>query len=329
MTLVVNNLTVAYGDVHALTNVSLSVERGEVCALMGRSGSGKSSLLRAAAGIVPMSSGTIRIGNRDISTLPIHERRIGLMFQSYALFPHLNVAENISFGISKDSGRDHRVSELLEMVDLTGFEERSVADLSGGEQQRVALARTLAPSPDVLFLDEPLGSLDTALRQALLADMGAIFATMDIPVIYVTHDPDEAFAIADSITVLDNGAVDAQGPPSSLWIAPPTVTTALLLDRESVVDAADLPAPVRGTRTGTVLVPTEAVQLAEAESRNVINATVRHVVFAGLTSRATVQCGNATLTLDTTANLSRDQRIDLIIDSTAVISLTNQRVLPS
>ncbi len=325
MTLAINDLAVAYDDIDALTDVTLNVERGEIRALMGRSGSGKSSLLRAAAGIVPISSGTIHIGDRNMTTLPIHERHIGLMFQSYALFPHLNVADNIAFGISKDSGRNCRVAELLEMVDLTGFEGRAVGDLSGGEQQRVALARTLAPSPDVLFLDEPLGSLDTALRQALLADMGDIFATMDIPVIYVTHDPDEAFAIADSITVLDDGTVDAQGPPHSLWTAPPTVTTALLLDRESVVDAADLPASVRGTRTGPALVPTEAVHLADAESESGIgiNATVRHVVFAGLTSRATVQCGNATLTLDTTTQLSRDQRIHIVIDTTAVTSLAN------
>lgn len=324
MTLRIDNLAVKYGEVVAVDGVTLIVERGEVRALMGKSGSGKSSLLRAVAGIVPVSSGTVDIGGRNVTELPTHERRIGLMFQSYALFPHLSVAANVAFGVSKLPNTDRRVAELLDMVDLAGFEERPVGDLSGGEQQRVALARTLAPSPDVLLLDEPLGSLDTALRQALLADMGAIFAEADIPVLYVTHDPDEAFAIADSITVLTStGTVDAEGTPRSLWTTPPTAMTARLLGRESVAVATELPETIAGNLGGPVLVPTEAVRLAQtdAAATDRFEATVLQVVFAGLTSRATVLCGKATLTLDTTADLARGQRVQIAIDATAVIPL--------
>lgn len=325
MTLSIDKLTVRYGEVVAVDGVTLTVERGEIRALMGKSGSGKSSLLRAAAGIVPSSSGTVTVGGRDITDLPTHDRRIGLMFQSYALFPHLSVAANVGFGISNLPDTDRRVAELLDMVDLAGFEERPVGDLSGGEQQRVALARTLAPSPDVLLLDEPLGSLDTALRQALLADMGAIFTAAGVPVLYVTHDPDEAFAIADSITVLsDAGTVDSEGTPQSLWTTPPTAMTAQLLGRESVAVAADLPETIAGDFSGRVLVPTEAVRLTQTDiaPTDRFDATVLQVVFAGLTSRATVQCGKATLTLDTTADLARGQRVQIAIDVTAVVRLT-------
>jgi thiamine transport system ATP-binding protein len=326
MTFAVRHMSVQYGDAEALTDVTLEVEAGEICALMGHSGSGKSSLLRAAAGIVPISSGTVSIGARNVTALPTHERRIGVMFQSYALFPHLNVAQNVSFGISTEVDRDHRVDELLNMVDLAGFQGRAVGDLSGGEQQRVALARTLAPTPDVLLLDEPLGSLDTALRQTLLADMGDIFSTMAIPVVYVTHDPDEAFAIADSLTVLVGGVVDAAGSPQSLWAEPPTVATAQLVGRESVVDAADLPAAMGGNKTGSVLVPTEAVRLAASTDGQLndagttsVTATVLRTVFAGLVSRATIRCGDAALTLDTTADLKRDQEIRITVDTDAIV----------
>jgi thiamine transport system ATP-binding protein len=326
MTFAVRHMSVQYGDTEALTDVTLEVEAGEICALMGHSGSGKSSLLRGAAGIVPVSSGTVTIGARNVTKLPIHERRIGVMFQSYALFPHLNVAQNVSFGISTDVDRDHRVNELLNMVDLAGFQNRAVGDLSGGEQQRVALARTLAPAPDVLLLDEPLGSLDTALRQTLLADMGDIFSTMGIPVVYVTHDPDEAFAIADSLTVLLGGIVDASGTPRSVWEEPPTVATAQIVGRESVVAAADLPAAIGSDKTGSVLVPTEAVRLAASADDQLdddrtatVTATVLRTVFAGLVSRATIRCGDAALTLDTTADLKRDQEIRITVDTESII----------
>ncbi len=329
MTLTIENLSVTYGDVPALTNVNIKVEPGEICALMGRSGSGKSSLLRAAAGIVATTAGTISVGDRDVTNLAIHERRIGLMFQSYALCPHLNVADNVAFGIAKHPDRGPRVAELLALVDLTGFETRAVGDLSGGEQQRVALARTLAPSPEVMFLDEPLGSLDTALRQTLLTDITSILATMNIPVVYVTHDPAEAFAIADSITVLHRGVVNSEGPPRVLWTTPPTAVTARLLDRESVVEAATLPPVIRGDNTGTVLVPTEAVELLAVDPpktwdapADALEATVRHVVFAGLSSRATVQCADAMLTLDTTRDLTRNQKVYITVDAAAVTGLS-------
>jgi thiamine transport system ATP-binding protein len=219
-------LVVRYGERTALDAVDLTVSPGEIVSLLGPSGSGKSSLLRAVAGLEPPAGGHIWFDGRDIGAVPTHERGFGLMFQDFALFPHRDVGENVAFGLrmrgAGASAMTARVAEVLELVGLPGVERRSVNQLSGGEQQRVALARALAPQPRLLMLDEPMGSLDRSLRERLPTELRAIFLRLGLTVLYVTHDQEEAFSVADRTVILRSGRVEADGTPQVLWSRPPS-----------------------------------------------------------------------------------------------------------
>jgi thiamine transport system ATP-binding protein len=217
MGLSLENVTVRFGDVTAVDAVSLSIPRGEVFALLGPSGSGKSSLLRAIAGLEPCT-GEIAFDGESVMRVPPHKRRFVLMFQDGQLFPHLDVAGNVGYALriagvsTRASGAtrppiQQRVAELLELVGLAGFERRRVTDLSGGEQQRVALARSLAASPRLLLLDEPLSSLDRELRERLAGELRDILRATGVTTVLVTHDHDEAGVIADRIGILDAGRI--------------------------------------------------------------------------------------------------------------------------
>jgi len=191
-----------------LEDINLSVSRGEILCLLGPSGSGKSTLLRIIAGLEKPESGRLFWDDADIMDLQAYERNFGFMFQDYALFPHMSVRENVAFGLEmKGLAReliDKRVREVLKMVEMADFLERNVTDLSGGEKQRVALARAIAPKPQLLMLDEPLGSLDRTLRDQLIMELGSVLQQLETPVIYVTHDQEEAFSIGDRLAVLHN-----------------------------------------------------------------------------------------------------------------------------
>src|SRR5262245_25100752 len=250
-------VTVRYGERTALRDISLAVLPGELVSLLGPSGSGKSSLLRAVAGLERPTTGVIRFEGRDITDLPAHARGFGLMFQDYALFPHRDVAGNVGFG-PRMQGWDEarvqaRVAEMLELVGLPGTERRPVSQLSGGEQQRVALARALAPGPRLLMLDEPMGSLDRALRDRLPIELRAIFEQLGVTVLYVTHDQEEAFGVADRIVILSDGRIEADGSPQELWSRPPTEFTARFLGFRNVV-AARVRAGVAETASGRLAV---------------------------------------------------------------------------
>jgi ABC-type Fe3+/spermidine/putrescine transport system ATPase subunit len=207
-----------------LSGVSFTIEARETVCLLGASGSGKSTLLRMIAGLEKPESGQILWDGRELSSLPSHQRNFGLVFQDYALFPHLTVAENVAFGLKmRNLPRDEielRVTASLEQVNLDGFANRSVTDLSGGEQQRVALARALAPRPRLLMFDEPLGALDRSLRDRLLEELRGILHESGIPAIYVTHDQEEAFAIADRIGLLHAGQIEQIGTPADVFASP-------------------------------------------------------------------------------------------------------------
>lgn len=222
--LAVRNVTKAYGAVTALREVDLDVATGEVVAVLGPSGCGKSTLLRVIAGLERPDSGAVFWDGTDVTGVPAHARRFGLMFQDYALFPHRSVAGNVGFGLRMSGWTadqiDARVAETLELVGLSGAGHRRVDELSGGEAQRVALARTLAPSPRLLMLDEPLGSLDRTLRERLIVELGDIFARLDSTVLYVTHDQEEAFTIADRVAVMRAGDVVQVARPEDLWTDP-------------------------------------------------------------------------------------------------------------
>ncbi len=221
-----HHVTKVYNGRAVLEGISFSVARGETVCLLGPSGSGKSTTLRLIAGLEEPDVGDILWAGESLLGVPPHERRFGLMFQDYALFPHMTVWDNVAFGLRMQGLSrveiERRVREALARVNLLDFARRRVTDLSGGEQQRVALARTLAPRPRLLMLDEPLGSLDRALRERLLEDLRHILAEEDIPAIYVTHDQEEAFAIADRIVLLHQGRVVQEGTPEAIYRQPAT-----------------------------------------------------------------------------------------------------------
>ena len=222
--IVVSDIHQQYQGKPLLEGISFSLEDSETICLLGASGSGKSTLLRIIAGLETPVSGKVFWNDHDLGSVPAHKRRFGLMFQDYALFPFLNVAENVAFGL-KFQNLDpkeikDRVSEVLDSVELEGFEKREVQNLSGGEQQRVALARALAPRPRLLMLDEPLGALDQNLKEHLLTVLRRILKSNPVPVIYVTHDQDEAFALADKVLILNEGRIMNSGTPQELWTNP-------------------------------------------------------------------------------------------------------------
>jgi ABC-type Fe3+/spermidine/putrescine transport system ATPase subunit len=219
-----------YENQPLLSGVSFTVEAGETICLLGASGSGKSTLLRIIAGLETPESGQVLWKGSNMAAIPAHQRNFGLVFQDYALFPHLTVAENVAFGLkTQNFPRDEikqRVTGSLEQVNMSGFGNRRVTDLSGGEQQRVALARALAPRPRLLMFDEPLGALDRALKDHLLEEIRGILHESEVPAIYVTHDQEEAFAIADRVVLLHEGDIVQAGTPAevsshpvSAWVA--------------------------------------------------------------------------------------------------------------
>lgn len=220
----IESVTVRFGDLPALDQVSLEVTKGEVVALLGPSGSGKSTLLRAIAGLDPIDSGAIAFDGVNLDGIPPHERRFGFMFQSFALFPHLTVNGNVAFGLRMQNAPEaeimNRVTEVLSWVGLGRLANRRVDRLSGGEQQRVALARTLAPHPRLVMLDEPVGALDRRLRERLVEDIALLLRRENTTALYVTHDHDEARVVSDRIAILREGRVVQTGRYEEVAAAP-------------------------------------------------------------------------------------------------------------
>jgi thiamine transport system ATP-binding protein len=251
----VTGLEVSFDGTVALGGVDLTVADGEVVCVLGPSGSGKSTLLRAVAGLETPAAGRIAWDGADLAGVPPHRRRFGLMFQDHALFPHRDVLGNVAFGLRMQrrpaSEVDAGARAALARVGLAGFEHRRVRELSGGEQQRVALARALAPEPRLLMLDEPLGSLDRALREQLAAELRELFVRLSLTALFVTHDQDEAFALADRIVVVRAGRIEQVGPPQEVWRAPATEFVARFLGFANVVDAFAGPDGIR-TPWGTL-----------------------------------------------------------------------------
>ncbi len=236
----VRNIVKAYEGKPLLRGISFSVAQGETICLLGASGSGKSTLLRMIAGLEFPESGQFLFNQIDLAQTPPHLRDFGLVFQDYGLFPHLNIFDNVAFGLKMRNVPAEtikpRVAEMLELVNLQGFENRKVTDLSGGEQQRVALARALAPSPRLLMFDEPLGALDKSLKEDLLNQIRIILHKTKIPAIYVTHDQDEAFTIADRILILHDGEIIRDGTPDEVWNHPNSVHAARMLGMGNIIE---------------------------------------------------------------------------------------------
>ena len=250
-----------YENQPLLSGISFTVKMGETVCLLGASGSGKSTLLRIIAGLETPKSGKVLWGGTDMASVPVHERNFGLMFQDYALFPHLTVAENVAFGLKMQNlPQDQvklRVTASLEQVNMSGFANRSVTDLSGGEQQRVALARALAPRPRLLMFDEPLGALDRALKDYLLKELRGILHESGVPAIYVTHDQEEAFAIADRVVLLHDGRIVQAGTPADVFAHPASKWVANFLGLGNVLDGKWLRSGQVETRLGVLEVDCE------------------------------------------------------------------------
>jgi iron(III) transport system ATP-binding protein len=327
----IRNLVKRFGSFTALQNVSLDVYRGEFVCFLGPSGCGKTTLLRAIAGLDPQDEGTIEIAGRDVSKLPPAARDFGIVFQSYALFPNLTVASNVGYGlVNRKTSRketDTRVQELLNLVGLSDQAKKYPVQLSGGQQQRVALARALATSPGLLLLDEPLSALDARVRLRLRDEIKALQRRVGVTTIMVTHDQEEALAMADRIVVMNQGVIDQVGLPAEIYRVPATPFVADFVGSMTFIDAevagsdrlrigaleitcADAGRFAQGTPVRLGLRPEEVrVRNLDGSTPNAIDATVTSLDFLGPFCRAQLkpsQAPEVTILADFSANLMRD-----------------------
>jgi 2-aminoethylphosphonate transport system ATP-binding protein len=311
---------VAYGRgkkaTNALTDFNLRVAPGETVALLGPSGSGKSTALNALAGFVRPTTGSVRLGARDITDLPPAKRGIGVVLQSYALFPHMKVSDNVAFGLNAQrvprGEITERVTEALDMVGMTAYAKRLPRELSGGQQQRIAIARALAIRPKVLLLDEPLAALDAQLRQSMLAELQRLKEALpDTAMLYVTHDQSEALALADRIVVMNNARLVDVDTADNLWKRPPTSFTAAFLGGANLIPctvgrvigtsalvtfarktaSAVAPQPAVGRMDwapeskALLCIRPHALQIVSLGDRDAVRATVNAAVWRGATTR--------------------------------------------
>ena len=318
----IQGVTKRFGETPALDDVTLRIEEGELFALLGPSGSGKTTLLRAIAGFVDPEAGTISIDGDTMHHLPVHRRDIGMVFQHYALFPHMSVFDNVAFGLAvrhvARSETAERVREMLALVQLEGFEGRRPGQLSGGQQQRVALARALITRPRVLLLDEPLGALDKRLRRQMQVELRQIQREVGITTVFVTHDQEEALTLSDRIALLDAGRLVQSGPPQAVYERPATVFAADFLGDANFFTArvggdgrllaswgrelVGVEAPDGAAGDVTLAVRPEKLRITRAgepepDGANGLSGTVTSVLYAGSTITYRVACGDVVVTV--------------------------------
>jgi putative spermidine/putrescine transport system ATP-binding protein len=285
-----NNVSKHFGDVVAVDGVSLDIADGEFFSLLGPSGSGKTTCLRMIAGFETPSSGEVRLHGVDVSGLPPYDRDVNTVFQDYALFPHMTVADNVGYGLMVRkvalNDRAGRVADALEMVHLDGYADRKPSQLSGGQRQRVALARSLINRPSVLLLDEPLGALDLKLRQAMQIELKSLQRDVGITFIYVTHDQEEALTMSDHLAVFNQGRIEQVGTPLEVYESPINAFVAGFVGMSNVI-SGDLAARLTGS-PGSFTVRPEKISIANGSGPPggvTVDGFVEEVVYLGMYTR--------------------------------------------
>jgi iron(III) transport system ATP-binding protein len=352
----IENLSLSYGETEVLKGIDLTIEPGEFFAFLGPSGSGKSTLLRAIAGFGPAPGGRILIGGDDVTSLPPWKRNVGMVFQSYALWPHMTVGKNVAFGLEerKLPKREiaERVEAALDLVGLTEFADRRPSQLSGGQQQRVALARTIVIEPRVLLLDEPLSNLDANLRIQMRREILELQRKLSLTTIFVTHDQEEANTTSDRIAVLNDGIVQQMGSPMELYDRPANRFVASFLGTANLIDgtvtetegrvsfrAADgtsIPFEGVGAGTGdnkTIMFRPQNLIIRgagdpSAEGRSKLSGRVRHREFLGSIIRYAVGVGEHSLLVDDTHQTGH-RAFDVGAEVALYLSPDQVRLLPS
>lgn len=321
-----NQIRKAFGPVAAVDNFNLSVNRGELISFLGPSGCGKTTTLRMIAGFELPTSGKIMLNGKDVTHNPPQKRNTGMVFQSYALFPNMNVADNIGFGLkiaNKPSADiSKRVAEMLAIIKMERFGERYPYQLSGGQQQRVALARAIAIEPQVLLLDEPLSALDAKIRVSLRQEIRAIQQRLGITTIYVTHDQEEALSLSDRVVVMHDGKMEQVGTPFEIYNFPTTEFAAqfvgtlnnlqaqvrdvaageLTFEDQSVLTAQKLEGHTKGDAVSISIRPERVSFATEGRKPNVLNVKIENITFLGSIVRIQVRAGNSVFNMDTFNN---------------------------
>jgi len=322
----INNVSKKFGNTVAVNNFNLQVEKGELVSFLGPSGCGKTTTLRMVAGFEIPSGGKIVMGGTDITDMPANKRDVGMVFQSYALFPNMTVADNIGFGLKvmkkSQSETQQRISEMLELINMPEYAHRYPYQLSGGQQQRVALGRALALRPDVLLLDEPLSALDAKIRVSLRSEIRAIQRKLGITAIYVTHDQEEALSISDRIVVMYEGKIEQVGTPFEIYNFPKTTFAAnfvgtlntasaelidpekgiLKMDGVQLVSAENLQGHKKGDIVKFSVRPERFSFVSEIKKDNVLDCTIENITFLGSVVRIRIKIGNTKFNMDTFNN---------------------------
>jgi spermidine/putrescine transport system ATP-binding protein len=355
-------VTKQFGEVTAVDDLSLSFERGGFVALLGPSGCGKTTTLRMIGGFEEPTAGTVYLGEHDVTGLPPYKREVNTVFQNYALFPHMNIHDNVAFGIrQRGGGSKHQVTqqvgEMLDLVQLGGFEKRKPTQLSGGQAQRVALARALINKPRVLLLDEPLGALDLKLRKQMQIELKRIQTEVNITFIHVTHDQEEAMTMADQIAVMNQGKVEQIGPPGELYEQPSTAFVAGFLGVSNLMWATVAEPGVLTLQDGTtVRVPVEQLDGAPRELRigvrpekmrivgaddgasdgNALSGTVRDVSYIGVSTQYIVETSTGQDLTVFAQNIGRGERhatrgdqVRVLWDPEHTFVITDTREVPT
>lgn len=296
---VIDRLKKQFGSAVAVSDFSLNIDDGELVAFLGPSGCGKTTTLRMIAGFIMPTEGSIFIGDEDVTSLPVHKRNTGMVFQRYALFPHMTVGQNVSFGLEMHKvapvERDRRIREALDMVRMSEYKDRYPRQLSGGQQQRVAIARALAIQPKVFLLDEPLSNLDAKLRIDVREEIRALQQDLGLTTVFVTHDQEEALAISDRMAIMHDGRVQQVGSPNTLYERPANLFVADFLGKMNFFQGKRVSEGVFRVKGGTDLTvqgltdttcrvgvrPERVVLLANAQTQNSLPCTVESAVYLG------------------------------------------------